>query len=126
MIQIKAFGGSHGIDQNMDPAISRRALFRAALPRSTHATPAARVARLGAGCVEPAGVSCRRCGEACDTDAIAFTPLGGGRTAPLLTADRCTGCGVCVDVCPVSAITLADAEAVALMQGITHLGDHAR
>ena len=113
----------------MDPAVSRRALFRAVLPRSAPSmdtVPPARVARLGLGCVEPAGVSCRRCGEACDEDAIAFTPIGGGRTAPLLAADRCTGCGACAHVCPVSAISLADAETSALVRGLAHLGNPAR
>ncbi|WP_293859271.1 4Fe-4S dicluster domain-containing protein [uncultured Alsobacter sp.] len=110
----------------MDPALSRRALFRAVLPRPAQqpdAVPPARVARIGAGCVEPAGVSCRRCGEACDTSAITFAPLGGGRTMPRLAADRCTGCGDCASVCPVSAIALADAEATALIRGLAHLGD---
>ena len=113
----------------MDPDVSRRALFRAVLPHNASApdaNPPARVARIGIGCVEPSGVSCRRCGEACDEDAIAFAPIGGGRTAPLLAADRCTGCCACADVCPVSAITLADAETSALVRGLAHLGDPAR
>ena len=35
-------------------------------------------------------------------------PIGGGRSAALLRADRCTGCGACAAVCPVGAITLTD------------------
>ena len=26
--------------------------------------------------------------------------------------DKCTGCGVCVDICPVDAITMKDGKAV--------------
>ena len=112
----------------MDPALSRRALFRGVLARTSPSSIElhARVARLGAGCVEPAGVTCRRCGEACEVDAITFSPVGGGRNVPFLTADRCTGCGACAEVCPVSAITLADAESVALARGLAHLGDQHR
>ena len=31
---------------------------------------------------------------------------------PKVNPDRCTGCGSCIDVCPVDAISLADGKAV--------------
>ena len=35
---------------------------------------------------------------------LRFTPRQGGVPVPQLEEDRCTGCGNCVSVCPVSAI----------------------
>jgi ferredoxin-type protein NapF len=109
--------------------VSRRALLRTLVsPRSPAAGDGDEVrlvARIGASCVEPMGVSCRRCGEACDTDAIGFRPIGGGRSAALLTADRCTGCGACAGVCPVGAITLTDADRAAVIQGLASMGGRA-
>lgn len=110
----------------MAAPVSRRALLRTLVsPRSPEGDEARRVARIGSGCVEPMGVSCRRCGEACDTDAIGFRPIGGGRSAVLLTADRCTGCGDCVAVCPVGAISLTDADRAAVIQGLASMGGRA-
>jgi len=80
------------------------------------------VARVTDACIEPRGVACRRCGEACDSDAIRFRPMGGGRHATLIDPELCTGCGACSPVCPVSAITLVAAERLALVEGIAELG----
>jgi Fe-S-cluster-containing hydrogenase component 2 len=46
------------------------------------------------------------CERACDFDAIAMDPQG----LPVVTEDRCTACGDCVDICPKDLFSLQDAE----------------
>jgi len=65
-------------------------------------------ARIGASCLAQQDVVCRSCGDACGETAIRFRPRLGGAALPELDAARCTGCGACVGVCPVRAITMAD------------------
>jgi ferredoxin-type protein NapF len=57
-------------------------------------------------CVEAKGVTCRMCGEACEAAAIRFRPKLGGGADATIDAGRCTGCGACVSVCPVGAISI--------------------
>lgn len=57
-------------------------------------------------CLSRRGVECRVCGEACDARALRFVPARGGIAQLQIDAAACTGCGDCVGVCPVSAITL--------------------
>lgn len=61
---------------------------------------------VSAGCVEPKGVSCRMCEEACASAAIRFKPAPGGRTT-IEISQACTGCGACLGTCPVAAISMA-------------------
>ena len=69
--------------------------------------PAARpLARIGEGCLEPGGIVCQACRDACLPRAVRFLPLAGGTSTPAIDAARCTGCGDCVAVCPASAIIL--------------------
>jgi ferredoxin-type protein NapF len=63
---------------------------------------------IGAGCLARTGVVCESCRDGCDTRAIRFTPAPGRVPAPVLDLERCTGCGACVGVCPVSAIGWVD------------------
>lgn len=97
----------------MSAGISRRALLRAFVDARESGSPAieddaatVRIARIGADCVEPKGVSCRRCGEVCDENAIRFVPLPAGRAMPVLDPVMCSGCGECLAPCPVHAISL--------------------
>jgi len=64
------------------------------------------VARIKSVCLTNRGVFCRTCGEACDPDAIRFTPAVGRVPTPGIDEDACTGCGECVDICPANAIVL--------------------
>ena len=52
------------------------------------------------------GVVCRECGDSCEPAAITFRYLNGPTPVPVVAADRCTGCGECVAVCPVQAIDM--------------------
>lgn len=72
-------------------------------------------------CLAVAAVYCRSCADACESAAIRFRIERGGVATPLLNAAACSGCGVCVNTCPVAAIDMlhcppatlpaADAEA---------------
>ncbi|WP_170295885.1 4Fe-4S dicluster domain-containing protein [Azospirillum brasilense] len=46
------------------------------------------------------------CGDHCDRGAIRFRPLGRGRWLPIVEEGGCSGCGDCVGVCPVKAVTM--------------------
>lgn len=115
----------------MSADLSRRGLFRAFRSEvaqdaaSTDAAPAQMIARVSEACVEPRGVTCRRCGEACDVSAIRFQPLGQGKAKILLDQAVCTGCGSCIGLCPVGALSLLPAERIALIAGLVELGTQA-
>lgn len=57
-------------------------------------------------CLARHGVECRVCGDACDARALRFVPALGGIAQLQIDSTACTGCGDCVGVCPVNAITL--------------------
>lgn len=78
-----------------------------ALTRTEGGRPWTLVARIGADCLSFGGVECRICGDHCDTAAIRFRPLGRGRWLPSIEEADCTGCGACVGVCPVKAVTVS-------------------
>ena len=63
-------------------------------------------ASIGVSCLSLDGVTCRSCEDACEERAIRFRLMPRGRSEPLLDEDRCTGCGACVGVCPVGAVTV--------------------
>ncbi|MBR2171971.1 ferredoxin-type protein NapF [Sphingopyxis sp.] len=60
-------------------------------------------------CLAQNGVTCFSCRDACGEAAIRFRPAVGG-ALPELDLARCTGCGACVGVCPVAAISLVIPE----------------
>lgn len=91
---------SHGIlvspSQDEAPSQSR------AWPLKVHVTSQ---------CLEARAVACRACESSCGYDAMRFRPQLGGRTALIIDADRCTGCGECLASCPVQALSIqADPE----------------
>jgi len=62
-------------------------------------------AQIDARCLAMAGVVCLACRDACPEQAIRF-PLAPGVVPPQLTAERCSGCGACLRVCPPGAIAM--------------------
>lgn len=63
-------------------------------------------ASVGENCLSLQGVTCRSCEDHCDESAIRFRLMTGGRSAPLVNPETCTGCGACVAPCPSDAITV--------------------
>jgi ferredoxin-type protein NapF len=89
--------------------ISRRQFLRGSFSASNQAAQNPGVpgkAIIGTACVAYNNVVCRSCGDACGETAIRFSPRVMGSALPEVIAERCTGCGECVAVCPASAITL--------------------
>jgi ferredoxin-type protein NapF len=62
-------------------------------------SPLARVWIETGACLAHRGVVCVACRQACPEDAVVFE----GMLRPEIV-DRCTGCGLCVPVCPVEAV----------------------
>ncbi|MGB0670774.1 MAG: ferredoxin-type protein NapF [Rhodospirillales bacterium] len=61
-------------------------------------------------CLSLNAVSCRLCEDACDEAAIRFRLMTGGRAFPLISAERCTGCGNCIATCPVRSFKRVPAD----------------
>jgi len=62
-------------------------------------SPLARVWIDTASCLAHQGVVCVACKQACSEDAVVFE----GMMRPKIT-ETCTGCGLCISVCPVEAV----------------------
>ncbi|MBR9972241.1 4Fe-4S dicluster domain-containing protein [Magnetospirillum sulfuroxidans] len=93
----------------MSPQLSRRALFGRAARIQPPETQGPRVAVLGGGCLAVQGVACGSCADPCAPRALKMHALLGGRAIPLIDVAVCSGCGDCLNVCPVGALTLAPA-----------------
>ncbi len=79
--------------------------------RPTTTRPWDMVAKVGDGCLDMQGVTCRICAEFCDAGAIRFRQFVGGYALPEVREDLCTGCGACVASCPSGTITIVDRQA---------------
>ena len=66
-------------------------------------------ASIGAGCLSAQGITCRSCGDACDSRAIRFRLELGGRAIPSLDNTLCNGCGSCIATCPTHVIQIQEA-----------------
>ena len=55
------------------------------------------------------GITCRACGDACDTRAIRFQLQTAGRATPRLDPSLCSGCGSCIATCPIQVIQIQEA-----------------
>ena len=86
---------------------SRRNLLTARDTRST-VTDAEQSFRLDLSnrCLTFDNVVCEACRDNCEVDAIRFPPKLGAAARPVIDADRCTGCGDCIDACPTKALSL--------------------
>jgi len=85
-----------------------QACRHAALDR-TLAQPWRLVATIGADCLSAQGITCRSCGDACESRAIRFRLQLGGRALPTLDASLCSGCGSCIAICPTHVIHIKEA-----------------
>ena len=63
-------------------------------------------------CLPRRGVDCQACRDVCPQAAIRFRPRMGGPFLPEVDADACTGCGACISVCPVDAVTVHDVKEI--------------
>lgn len=66
------------------------------------------IPEVNAQCLAANGVVCRTCGDLCEARAIRFRLEVGGRASPRIDQDRCTGCGFCIEPCPVQAIRMSN------------------
>lgn len=63
-------------------------------------------------CLSLGGISCRACEDACEPRAIRFRLMTGGRAAPTLDPEQCTGCGECAFTCPTGAVSFEQRDPV--------------
>ncbi|MEQ9199500.1 MAG: 4Fe-4S dicluster domain-containing protein [Rhodospirillales bacterium] len=61
-------------------------------------------------CLALTATSCRLCEDICLPRAVRFRPQVGGQYHPVIDAQSCTGCGDCIPVCPVGALTITTAS----------------
>lgn len=66
------------------------------------------VVKIHSTCLSLHHIECRTCSECCNEQAIKFAPKVGGYQLEL-TPEKCTGCGACINPCPVNAIELISA-----------------
>ncbi|CAD7048210.1 nitrate reductase [Pseudorhizobium endolithicum] len=68
------------------------------------------VVEIGGGCLARHGIDCQACRDHCPTTAIRFRPRLGGPFLPEIQEDACSGCGACISVCPVGAVSVKAAK----------------
>lgn len=67
--------------------------------------------RITSRCLTDRGIVCESCRDACPERAISLRLPGRGVPRPGIEADLCTGCGLCVQPCPVAAIEIVPGSA---------------
>jgi len=78
-----------------------------ALYRTRSARPWSLTLNFSDNCLSAQGLTCRVCADVCVPQAISFAEADTGW--PAVAMELCTGCGNCVNPCPVQAISLARA-----------------
>ena len=58
-------------------------------------------------CLAIQGIACTVCGDTCQENAIRFDEVPGATPQPDIEKVSCTGCGFCVNPCPVQAVTVS-------------------
>lgn len=84
-----------------------RACETGALRAGTERAPWKLLAMIGAQCLCARNVVCRSCEDSCPEAAIRFRPQLKAVALPQINDTSCTGCGACVQACPVSAINMS-------------------
>lgn len=70
------------------------------------ASPWSHLAVIQQECLAHRGVVCETCRDACETRAIRFDRSERPVSTPIVDPGQCTGCGFCMAVCPVGAISI--------------------
>ena len=91
-------------------ALAKAPRWNAATRAAPLTGPHSRAAKVVGSCFSIQGVICRLCEEKCPEGAILLIPLCGGYARPQVVAERCTGCGDCLAVCPGGALEMKDAR----------------
>ena len=76
------------------------------LTEENHFYPWSQKALITKQCFAAQGISCRSCGEVCETDAIEIEIKVGGISELTVNTAVCNGCGECIHVCPAHAIEI--------------------
>ncbi len=71
------------------------------------AVPWTHIAQVTEKCLNHQDVLCRSCGDSCPERAIVFRPRTGGKISLEIKLESCSGCGACVEPCPVQAVVMA-------------------
>ena len=64
------------------------------------------VARVEEPCLTYPAAGCDCCSMVCIAGAVNLVESGGGIRLAFIDAARCTGCGLCIGVCPTDAISV--------------------
>lgn len=68
--------------------------------------PWRQVISIDSSCLPRNGVACRSCQDGCDSEAIRFEYAVGWAPLPSVDNGACTGCGMCVELCPADALNV--------------------
>ncbi|GAD79915.1 iron-sulfur protein NapF [Vibrio ezurae NBRC 102218] len=110
-IIIKGSGGFPSIDFNKGECTFCQKCVQACpenIFRSTEEPAWNITAKINETCLASQNVECRTCTDECELSAIQFTFSVGHVPQPKLDSQLCNGCGACLSVCPVTAISMTD------------------
>ena len=74
--------------------------------------PWQQVISIGAECLTYMGVACQSCQDSCDSNVIKFEYAVGWTPRPVVNKEACSGCGMCVGVCPANALNMVSDQAI--------------